>query len=55
MGQTGRKPVSESCSAFSHTLYGARMGQHILKVVRAHVACRVITHGSSGFWPLRDQ
>ena len=30
------------------------MGKNNLKVVRVHTACRVITHGSSGIWPLRS-
>ena len=30
--------------------YGSK---NLLKIVRVHTACRVITHGSSGLWPLQ--
>ena len=31
MGQNGRKPVSESCSPFCHTLYGTRTDKNGFK------------------------
>ena len=47
-GRDGGKTVSESCSALSHTLYGTPTGQ-IIKIVRVHTACHVITTGLQGF------